>query len=516
MGPLKQKSRARHPVTRSYSNFDSPPSSFHDSSFPPSIVNTSEERSLSPTQIDLDVPGWYGGYYPSGHASLNSSLYSRQSDPSSKSTIPHAGTYHRNPHASINAISASQLAAMPKTDIPNSFSNPSINQGTIPREWVMPAPAYPSARPAVVKRGVVVPVNRPGYSVIANVNQNQPAILVGPNGRYYQQIPRYGASSSPPQKDGSHNLAYSADGTLPIRQPVMSTIQENNQTTHFLIPDPNEPPGSVPALINNYPALNPIYTMMSSPSNVPASNTHNYVGHVQASNNKPLTSLHIPMTSIPNQSTSAHQTVIQSPGVTMTSQPSRMTSQSQNVVTSQPRNPPDIISVIANPKGAMSTPIPTLSAPIPTSPYHTATSPATNAAVHQFKPSADGAFKPIPPKTKPKPQAGPKPSTSQDQSNQPHSSNRDQNKNNTNNNNNQTSSNPESSSSPRNTPSPKGPIILQNSHFIPVPESHGGDTPDPSHLTHNDNEDSLDNEVNENLNNASVVDHSNLETPPQL
>ena len=139
-----------------------------------------------------------------------------------------------------------QLSAMPKTDIQNSYSNP--KSAVTPREWVLPQVSYPHTRPThrTVRPTVVVPRNKPGYRVLATVGagSSQPALFVGPNGRYYQQIPRYGASSSPPERDNNPTIRAVQEPVALAQRPqassMMSTVQENNQTTHFMVPSTNQ------------------------------------------------------------------------------------------------------------------------------------------------------------------------------------------------------------------------------------------------------------------------------------
>ena len=292
---------------------------------------------------------------------------------------------------------------MPKTDVQNSYNNPKI--AAVPREWVLPPQMpYSNIRPShrTVRPTVVVQRNRPRYKVLANVGaaQSQPAVIAGSNGRYNQQIPSYGASNSPPQKDSNPSVGNGtvqqpvASAPRPQTSPMMSTIQENNQTTHFMIP-----PTGHQLLLNNYPALSPIYTMIENskeetvtpPTSISAriNNVHSY-----------QTPTSLPVTSIPVQKPP--------PIPPRTAEFQRKNNSLEREirkfdfapVISQPKNPPDIISVLANPK-ATQTRIATVSGTVESyvQPLVHQTQ-QIQASSPKFKPSANGAFKPPPPRVK--------------------------------------------------------------------------------------------------------------------
>ena len=300
-----------------------------------------------------------------------------------------------------------QLSAMPKTDIQNSYGNP--KSAVTPREWVLPQVSYPPTRPThrAVRPTVVVPRSKPGYRVLATVGagSSQPALLIGPNDRYYQQIPRYGASSSPPERDTNLTVRTVhkpvALALRPQASPMMSTVQENNQTTHFMVPPTNQYEQSasgIQPLINNYPALNPIYTMITnSGQRTPPTSTNLTINHVQGY----VAPTNLPSTCIPTPVALKTKSGVQYPGVdnSETHSLEREVSKFKAApVTMQPHNPPDIISVLANPKAAM-TPIVTASGPVEDAQPNVHASPSCLLPSNQkFVPSANGAFKPPPPR----------------------------------------------------------------------------------------------------------------------
>ena len=313
-----------------------------------------------------------------------------------------------------------QLSAMPKTDIPNSYSNPRV--AAVPREWVLPPQMpYSNMRPThkAVRPTVVIPRNKPGYSVLANATAGQyhPGMMAGSNERYYQQIPRYGASNSPPQKDNNANVRGGQQSVSvvlkPQQPPIMSTIQENNQTTHFMVPQSGQYDPSLgnmstlqvhPPLINNYPALSPIYTMIQNARDeTPPTSSNAIINHVQAYQ----TPNSVP-TSIATQKPAPIPQTTSLAGENSPSNSLEREIKKYNVgpVTSQPQNPPDIISVLTNPKAAQ-TPIATVSGTIENSiqPSVHETPPRIHAPSPIFKPSANGAFKPPPPRVKNKSQS---------------------------------------------------------------------------------------------------------------
>ena len=367
MGPLKQKRRKRHTFScpPGYRNLDdySPISTVCLESSMPTVSETDPEESLSPNQINL------------------------------------------------------QLNSMPSTDVQNSFSNPSV--AAVPREWVLPSQvSYPSIGTihGTVKPGVVIPKNRPGYSVLANLctGSNQPAVCVGSNGRYYQQIAR----SSSSQKDNNPNVQ-SSTGQQPVAleirpqpMPIMSTIQENNRTTHFMVPPASQYGQSSPRtmstsqvhqpLINNYPALNPIYTMLANSNDETSlTSTNATVSYVQ--------DYTVP-TSLPvsQKITAVSPRVVDSDGENSQNNSLGLRQHGGASVVSESQNPPDIISVLTNPKAAQ-TPIATVCGAVgkPTQPAVHLTPLGLQVPNQQFKPSANGAFKPPPPKLNTKLKSGP-------------------------------------------------------------------------------------------------------------
>ena len=309
-----------------------------------------------------------------------------------------------------------QLSAMPKTDIQNSYSNP--KSAVTPREWVLPQVSYPHTRPThrTVRPTVVVPRNKPGYRVLATVGagSSQPALFVGPNGRYYQQIPRYGASSSPPERDHNPTIRTVQEPVALAHRPqassMMSTVQENNQTTHFMVPPTNQYDQSssgIQPLINNYPALNPIYTMITnSGERTPPTSTNLTINHVQGY----VAPTNLPMTCIPTMVAPKKKSEVLTSGVDnpqSNSLEGEISKFEAAPVTRQPQNPPDIISVLVNPKAAM-TPIVTPSGPVEEAvqPRVHATPPRLQPSNQKFIPSANGAFKPPPPRVKSKVKVG--------------------------------------------------------------------------------------------------------------
>ena len=269
-----------------------------------------------------------------------------------------------------------------------------------PREWVLPSRAQHSRagrEPRRGRSGFAPPPSagyKPGYGVMAQARtpNKPPPVLVGSNGRYYQQIPGYrvpdgGHTPRPVPVHGKHGVS-----PKPGVQPLISTRQQNNQTTHYMVN--NGAQQGQTSLFERYPSLSPIYTMTTAPKAERAAlpPVAAAVGNFQVYN----APANMPVSNIPNPSPKGYPEGDKFESNSLEREVQNYTEKSP--VVSQPSNPPDIISVLSDPKSAQ-TPIATVSAKT-ADPESSVPGPIlVGSPTHQFKPSGDGAFKPPPPRS---------------------------------------------------------------------------------------------------------------------
>ncbi len=283
---------------------------------------------------------------------------------------------------------------MSETDIKYSFDNP--GRTAVPRDWVLPARASRPLGSGVGPRSARSRVPyKPGHAILAaaDVNPGIGPILVGSNGKYYQQVRAPGGLGSSSGKSNNYEKVTASLGTS--RQPVptvISTRQSNNQTTHFMVPqNANLNPGFQNAgqnyqpLFNQYPDLTPIVYSAAPNANgrellVPNANpTIGFVGYQAPTN--------LPQTTVFSRTAEGNGLGPQVQGKVPAASAER--NQYSAPIESHSRNPPDIINVLADPQVAQ-TPIPLLLGMN----KHYGQQPKGPG----FKPSVDGAFRPPPPR----------------------------------------------------------------------------------------------------------------------